>query len=274
MDTLTRFRQAPISVDEIKLNFFAPVKKVTNKDRYKFKTKIYETDNFEIYIKGVRLTQIHRDILDIILFFGDTTLENKIKENVPIRTFTLYKVLKMLEHKNPTKNVKWLKNKIDDLTNATITIKEKNIGDELSFHIIRVAKYSKKLGSYFLVIEDLYLSFFENKISINYKELLPKILKLKHAITKMTIRYLLTHSSGIKINIDKLLEKIGVIGRTRNFEIQRGKLLEELEEIGKDFNISLKKMSNDNRRKNDYTIIYNKHKDVKIYFPKTNTERL
>ena len=180
----------------------------------------------------------------------------------------------MLEHKNPTKNVKWLKNKIDDLTNATITIKEKNIGDELSFHIIRVAKYSKKLGSYFLVIEDLYLSFFENKISINYKELLPKILKLKHAITKMTIRYLLTHSSGIKINIDKLLEKIGVIGRTRNFEIQRGKLLEELEEIGKDFNISLKKMSNDNRRKNDYTIIYNKHKDVKIYFPKTNTERL
>jgi len=274
MNTLIRFRQAPISVKEIKLNFFAPVEKVTNKNRYKFETKIYEDENFEVYIKGVRLTQIHRDILDIILFYGDTTIEQQIEENVPVRTFTLYKVLKMLGHKNPTKHIGWLKNKIDDLTNATITIKEKNVGDELSFHIIRVAKYSKKLESYVLVIDDLYLAFFEKELSINYKTLLPNILKLKYAVTKMAIRYLLTHSSGINININKLLKKIGVVGGTRNFDIQRKKLLEELQVVGKDFNISLKKMSNDNRKKSDYTIIYERHKEVKVYFPKQNEKEV
>ncbi len=271
MDILTKFKHSPISIDEIKLNFFAPVEKIPNKNKYSFKTKIFETKELEIIIRGVRLTQIHRDILDIILFYGDSSIENQIKENVPVRKFSLYQILKALGHKDPTANTEWIKNKIDDLTNTTITMKNKIIEEELSFHIVRVAKYSKILDSYILVIEDLYLKFFENTISINYKELLPEILKLKNAVTKMTIRYLLTHSNGVNINIDKLLKKIGVIGGKRNLEKQRAKLLEELKEIGKIFNIELKKTSNDNRKKNDYTIIYKKHDKVQIYFPSQKT---
>jgi len=266
MDTLTKFKQSPVSIDEIKLNFFAPVDKISNKKRYKFKTKVFETEDFEIFVKGVRLTQLHRDILDIILFFGDSSIEEQIKENLPIRKFSLYGILKMLGHKDPNANIEWIKNKIDDLTNATITMKDKKTGEELSFHIIRIAKYSKLLGSYFLVIEDLYLKFFEHTISVNYKELLPEILELKNAVTKMTIRYLLTHSNGININVDKLLQKIGVVGGKRNLEKQRAKLLQELKEVGKIFNIELIKMSSDNRKKNDYTIIYKRHKKVQLYF--------
>ena len=266
MDILTKFRQSPVSIDEIKLNFFAPVEKILNKNKYEFKTTVFKSEDIIVYIKGVRLTQVHRDILDIILFFGNNKIEEKIKENIPIRTFTLYQVLKMLGHKDPNKHSEWLKNKIDDLTNATITIKNETTKDEISFHIIRIAKYSKKLGSYFLVIEDLYLAWFENQITIDYKKLLPNILKLKYPITKMAIRFLLTHKN-ININVDNLLKKIGVIGGKRNIEKQRAKLIEELKEIGKEFNIELKKMSNDMRKKNDYTIIYKKHNNVNIYYP-------
>ena len=85
----------------------------------------------------------------------------------------------------------------------------------------------------------------------------------------MAIRFLLTYNN-ININVDKLLEKIGVIGGKRTIEKQRAKLIEELKEIGKKFNIELKKMSNDMRKKNDYTIIYKKHNNVNIYYPDKN----
>jgi hypothetical protein len=111
------------------------------------------------------------------------------------------------------------------------------------------------------------MAMFEKKVSINYKELLPDILSLKHPQTKAVVRYLLSHTAGHQINIDKLLKKIGIVGGNRNLEISRKYVLDELEEVGERFNIELIKTTNNPRAKGDITLKYTRHKEVKIYNP-------
>jgi hypothetical protein len=265
MDSLTRFRAAPVTTKEAKLNIFAPLDKL-NPENYQMETVVFEDNKHRVAVSGIRLTQLHRDILDIALFHGDYRLENEIKENIPVRTFSLYKIQEHLRHKN-RKNVSWLKEKFAELKRATILIEYKDDDEDIEFNIIRVAKRSHKLGEYVLVLEELYMAFFEKEIGIDYKELLPDILSLKHAQTKAVVRYMLSHQAGHKINIDKLLRKIGVQGEQRNLEYHRKQVLQELEEVGDKFNIELVKTTGDKRRKGDTTLVYTKHDKINIYHP-------
>ena len=265
MNELTRFRIAPVTTKEAKLNIFAPLDKL-NPENYQMETVVYEDDKHRVAVSGMRLTQLHRDILDIALFHGDYRLEEEVEENIPVRTFSLYKVQEHLQHKQK-ENQTWLKEKFQELKRATILIEYKEEDEDIEFNIIRVAKRSHKLGEYVLVLEELYMAFFEKEIGIDYKELLPDILSLKHAQTKAVVRYMLSHQSGHKINIDKLLRKIGVQGEQRNLEYHRKQVLEELEAVGSKFNIELIKTTGDKRRKGDITLVYTKHEKINIYHP-------
>ena len=266
MTDLLRFRTAPVTTAEAKLNLFAPVEKIQDPTKYQIYTKVYEDDRHKVSISGTRLTQIHRDILDIALFYGSYQLEEKVAENVPIRTFSLYLIQKHLQYKHK-KNASWLIRKFQELKRATISIYDKKEREEIEFNIIRVAKRSDKLQEYVIVMEELYMAMFEKQISINYKELLPEILKLKHPQTKAVVRYMLSHQKGHQINIDKLLKKIGIQGSKRNFNIHRKMILEELQEIGKVFNIELIKTSIDGRKVGDITLKYTRHQKVKFQYP-------
>jgi len=269
MNTLTRFKASPVTTKEAKLNIFAPLEKL-NPENYQMETVVYEDNKHRVAVSGIRLTQLHRDILDIALFHGDYKLEEEIEENIPVRTFSLYKIQEHLQHKK-RKNVNWLKEKFAELKRATILIEYKEEKEDIEFNIIRVAKRSHKLSEYVLVFEDLYMAFFEKEIGIDYKELLPDILSLKHAQTKAVVRYMVSHTSGHKINIDKLLRKIGVQGEQRNLEYHRKQVLDELEEIGYKFNIQLIKTTNDKRKKGDITLSYTKHDKINFYHPNPPT---
>ena len=105
--------------------------------------------------------------------------------------------------------------------------------------------------------------FFELYVSINYKKLLKDILSLKNAVTKSAVRYLLTFKQH-QINVDKLLKRIGIVGTQRTIERHRKKLLQELKEKGKKFNIEIIK----GKTLKNYVIRYQKPPEVKFYYPK------
>lgn len=267
MNTLTRFRQSPVTANELKLNIFAPVER--KKVEIVEKEPIFENDKLLVELTGYRLNQLHRDILDIILHYGSAEIEQQVDDGIPIRTFSLYQVQKHLNHK-AKRNTKWIRDKFSELKNVSIKITDKITENDIEFSIIRVITHSKKLQTYVLAMEELYLAFFESEISINYKQLLPHILSLKHAQTKAVVRYMLSHTAGHQINIDKLLRGLGIKGEQRNLEYYRKLVLDELEKIGDKFNIEIIKTTNDARKKRDITLKYTRHESVKIYYPKTS----
>lgn len=268
LTSLMRFRNAPITVEEAKLNIFAPITKIpaTYKNNYLINETIFDNENYRVKLRGIRLTQIHRDILDIALFYGSYKLEEEIEEKVPVRTFSLYTILEHLG-KETQNNQEWLVEKFQELKSAVITLEDKKQNTDYEFSIVRASQHSKNLNTFVLVLEELYLTFFESRISINYKELVNDIVNLKHAQTKAVVRYFLTHTQGHQINIDKLLRKVGIQGTQKNLEKARRKVISELEEIGHKFNIELIKTTTDKRRSADYTVKYNRHEEVKIYYP-------
>jgi len=266
MNDITRFRTAPVTTTEAKLNLFAPVDKILDPSRYQIYTTVYEDEKYKVEVSGTRLTQIHRDVLDIALFHGSYKIEEQIEQNIPVRTFSLHEIQKHLQYKYKN-NQAWLKEKLQDLKRATIIVYDKEKDEDIEFNIIRVAKRSHKIQEFVLVFEELYFQFFEKSIGINYKELLDDILKLKHPQTKAVVRYMISHQKGHQINIDKLLDKIGVQGGQRNTNKHRKAVIEELQEKGSKFNISLIKTTNDNRRTGDITVKYVRHKKVKLQYP-------
>ncbi len=268
--TLKRFEIAPINTKEIKFNFYAPLEKISNKDKNKKEFLVYQNnnDNNEISIvtKNERLTQVHKDILDIILTFGKKYNENEDYGKI----IYLNEIQKRLGHKYQ-KNNEWLKQKIEELSNVKIKITQKNEDKNfvMTFGIIRATMIDEKTKMYKILFEELYLNFFELFVSINFsKSLLQDILLLKHAVTKASVRYLFTFKEQ-QINVDKLLDKIGITGSKRNIEIHRKKLIEELEETGHKFGIEIIK----GRFLKDYLIRYKKPSEVKFYYPvKTATQ--
>jgi len=268
LTSLMRFRQAPVTVEEAKLNIFAPITKIpsTYKDKYLINETIFDNEKYKVKLRGVRLTQTHRDILDIALFYGSYKIEEEIEEKVPVRTFSLYTILEHLG-KETQNNQDWLVEKFQELKSAVITLEDKKQNTDYEFSIVRASQHSKNLNTFVLVLEELYLTFFESRISVNYKELVNDIVNLKHAQTKAVVRYFLTHTKGHQINIDTLLRKVGVQGNQRNLEKMRNKVLTELKEVGQKFNIELIKTTTDKRKKTDTTVKYTRHEDVKIYYP-------
>ncbi len=268
MNNITRFSTAPTNVAEIKSNIFS----FHTKQKVEFKKDeafIYEDDYFKVELLGYKLNQIHRDILDIILYYGGKEFDGKLKDNRFVRTISLYEIKKHLGYTS-SNNIKWIERKIDEIQQTLIELTDKKSRglDKWKFSAIETAKHSKKLNTYAVIIHPLYYEFFMDNISLDYSYYLKDILNLKNGVTKAAIRYLLTHKSGIQINIDKLLKKIGISGTQRNIEFQRAKLLKELKEIQELFNIELIKTTTDKRKKNDITIQYTRLPKVKFYYPK------
>ena len=260
-----RYSISPITINEIKSGIFS----YHSKAKVEFKKEeafIFENEYYKVELKGYKLNQLHRDILDIAIYYGDNSFDGKFQGNYIMRTFTLYEIQKHLNYK-AKRNNPWLIEKIRELQQTLIILHDKKKGEVWSFPIIETFKFSEKLGTYAVVFHPLYYTFFSSNISIDYKKVLSKILNLEHGITKAVIRYLITHKDGININIDKMLDLVGVRGSKRNIEKQRKILIEELEKVGKDFNIELVKTTTDKRKKSDYTIVYKRLKEVKFYYP-------
>jgi len=209
MNLLQKFKQTPITALELKNNIFLPYDK---EKREKIEDEVILNTNhlgcYKILLNGYRLNQLHRDILDIALYYGDNSLEEKIIDKRPVRLITLYEIQKHLQYKSKFNN-KWLEKKIKELKRTTINVELNGTG-WAEFNIIDIAKYSEKQQKYAIVISELYMFFFEKEISIGYKDYLPIILNLKNPQSKALARYIITHSNNFQIDLDKAMEHIGI----------------------------------------------------------------
>lgn len=259
-----RYHISPITVSEIKSGIFS----FHSKGKAEFEQKeksIYEDEYFKVELSGHKLNQLHRDILDIIIYKGDNSFDGKLDGNYLVRTFSLYLIQKYLNYQTKNNN-KWLVEKIRELQRTLIILTDKKKREIWSFSFIETFKFSEKRGSYAIVFHPLYYQFFSENISIDYGKLLNDILRLKYGITKACTRYLLTHKAGININVDKLLKKVGVSGTDRNIRKERNKFLSEIEDVKEKFNIEI--AYPENRSKKSQTLIkYTRHPHVAIYHP-------
>ncbi len=266
MNTLQRFRQAPNTVAEAKLNIFAPFEKEKTEE---LKCVIFESNKYKVTLDGYKLNQIHRDIIDIASYYGDNSFDGRTADIRPLRTFSLYDIQKHLNYKSKNQN-EWIEEKFREMQKSLIKIEDKEKGDWVQFNIIEVAKYSKKLNKYAIVLSETYTLFFENEISINYKAYLSEILSL-NAQTRALVRFIISHSNSFHIDLDKAMEKIGITKKkitTRAFNYNRKRILEDKEQLEK-LNIYLTKKSNDDRKK-DFIIDYKILPQIQIYHPKTD----
>jgi hypothetical protein len=257
--TLMRFKTAPINSKEIKYNIYAPLNKINTKEK-NTEHKVFEDDDFLVKLQGSKLTQVHKDIMDIILFFGNDYEKNGMVG----KSITFYQIQKHLQYKSKSNN-NWVKEKLNDLKRTTIEIIKKidvNKKQSIEISILRATLVDEEIEEYAIIFEEMYFLFFENFVSINYKNILNDILKLENGVTKATVRYLLTFKAQ-QINIDKLLDNIGISGSEANKRKHRSKLLDELEKSGNLFGIELIK----GKYKKDCLIRYKKPESVKFYYP-------
>ena len=264
MNLLQKFKQAPVTTTELKNNIFLPYEK--EKKEPIENLLIWDFLGIRVSINGYKLNQLHRDILDIALYYGDSSLEEKTIDNQPVRLISLYEIQKHLNYKSRFNN-KWLDEKMQELKRTTINIKIDGEG-WAEFNIIDIAKYSEKQKKYAIVISKWYMMFFEKEISVGYKKYLKDILDLDNPQSKALARYILTHSNDFQIDLEKTMQYIGIDKNRmtkRNFNWNKSKILENTEKLKK-LNIELIKKSADQRKK-DYLIRYKRLPKIKIYFP-------
>jgi hypothetical protein len=277
-NALFRFKVAPVNAREIKYNLYAPINKMTNIAQQKHATEyiVYEDEEFIVKIRVLKerttkngekrfvvtkLLQLHRDLLDIILFYGKPYKYNDLEGKI-------ISLNEIMEHySDKSRNTNWVKEKVEELKNAKITIENKKRKRKVDFSIVRITMTDEITQKFIIIFEKLYLDFFEKSISINYKELVDEIVNLRYAVTKAAVRYLFTFKEQ-QINIDKLLRRIGVVGKEKNLEKYRDYLIEEIKEkkefFKNKFGIEILK----NNKKSNYTIRYIKPAEVKHYHPK------
>jgi len=265
MNIVQRYKQAPNTVKEAKLNIFAPYEKQKSQ---KLEGKIFESDKYSVELNGYKLNQIHRDIIDIASYHGDTSLEAQMSDARPLRTFSLYDIQKHLNYKSKNQN-KWIDDKFKEISRSTIKIIDKQEGDWIEFNIIDVAMFRKKINAYAMVISELYMLFFENEITINYKYYLSDILLL-NAQSRALARYILSHSNSFSIRLDKAMERIGISTdniTAKSFRENRKRILDDREQLIK-LNIILRENKDYSTRSQSYTIDYKILPEIQVYHPK------
>ncbi|MGO9612364.1 MAG: hypothetical protein ACLPX5_04965 [Dissulfurispiraceae bacterium] len=212
-------------------------------------------------IRGCRLTQVHRNILDCIFTYH----RHFYKEGDGAVAFLVnpYQLLQKLGV-SPT-NHTWLAKKLDELHN-TIVITETSKW-KIHSGIVRKHAYSKivdnrraatrtKFGNklYFIVFEAEYMQFFSNDMNVHSQRLTSLILSLRHAVTQAFVRFCLTHRE-LNMKIDKVLQSIHSFQPTMT-ENAKNKIRRKIEsEAGKlesDFAIKIK----------NGIVYYGQHRDV------------
>jgi hypothetical protein len=211
-----KFERSNATVNELRTGIFAPIDKISgNSATYKLfkknnKKRMIRTSWGNTVIKGNILTQVHRDLIDCIFTNSKeiTELENGSIAIYFSTSEILNSYSKSKSNAN-TRNTQWLKTKLDEIQTTAIEFQSKDEKDLYSFSIISSFAYSSKHKSFGLVITPEYREYFENQLSINYKNELPKLLKVNSGLLRAIIRFFWTHSVKSTMTIENLLITLG-----------------------------------------------------------------
>ncbi|MBD3807480.1 MAG: hypothetical protein IE909_09585 [Campylobacterales bacterium] len=215
-DVVDKMEQSTASITELRVPIFAPVQKLSGNSTTskEFKKnggiRIIKTGWGKVEIRGrILLTQVHRDLLDCIY-----THATDIKRSDTGEVTILFSQSKILREYKSSKSdswdnqTVWLRKKIKEIRDVTINY-ENNKGDAFDFNLISNLDYSEEHNSYLITLDKRYIKFYEKELSINYRQELPKLLKVESAIIKAIIRWFFTHKDESKYYLSTILEALG-----------------------------------------------------------------
>jgi len=235
------FKTSNATVTELRVGIFAPITQVTASSQlnkkfiengrvHKVKTKWGS-----VKVKGNILTQIHRDIIDAI--FSTASFSETTKKGNVALFFSAYEVQKFLNRKSKT-NRTWLKKKLDEIKTTNIEFIDKD-GNTFDFNITDSGGYSAKKDSYAIIFTEGYMNFFQNEVSVNYKNEMAKLMKVENAMIRAIIRFFFTHANNIQIDLVNLLKVLGYPIELAASMKKARKAIRDYEEVLKSFNITV-----------------------------------
>lgn len=212
-DIVEKFKGTAATVQELRTGIWAPFEKIGANSPLKKafdekKERVVSSDKWgKVVVKGNILTQVHRDILDCI--FAVSTNTRELPGGDIAVYFDRVDVLRKYGGEAAVKNHKWLKKKLDEINTTAIEFYENDSRRGNSFNIISAFNYSDNEGSYGIKISVEYRKFFEESLTIGYKNELERLLSVKSAFLRAVIRFFWTHDPNWRIPIYELLQTIG-----------------------------------------------------------------
>jgi len=161
-----------------------------------------------IEIRNRLLTQTHKDIMDLIFTYKKKI--KRLKDGSIALYFSQSEISKLYstnDTTNKSKNLKWFRQKLDEISDCRIQYKD-NFQNEIDFRIILKKAFSANENLYGIILDSNYVEFYERGLSINYSTKVPSLIKIESPLVKSIIRFFFSHKS-INISLEKLLKAIG-----------------------------------------------------------------
>jgi len=202
------------SVEELRVPIYAPVKQlppqsVAAKDFKKNNNvRIIETKWGHVEIRNRLLTQTHKDIMDLIFTYHKK--RKRLKDGTIALYFSQSEISKFYnneENENKSKNLKWFRQKMDEISDCRIQYKDNN-GNEIDFRIILKKAFSSKENLYGIVLDPNYVEFYENGLSVNYSSKIPDLISVNSPLVKSIVRFFFTHKA-INLSLENVLMTVG-----------------------------------------------------------------
>lgn len=208
-DVLEKIERSTSTIEELRVPIFAPVVQIAknsstykefiqNKNVRKIKTKWGEVE-----IRNRLLTQVHKDLLDLIHTHSKET--KKLDSGRVVIYFSQSEVMK--HYGDQGKNLKWFREKLGEIRDAVILYRD-NKGNEFDFNIIANKAFDFNQDMFGIILDEAYVRFYERGLSIDYKDDVPELLNVNSPLIRAIIRFFFTHKS-LNLNIDDVLQTIG-----------------------------------------------------------------
>lgn len=244
------------SVQELRLPIFAPINKTNpNSSIYmdfihNKRSRKVQTQWGEVEVKGSLLTQVHKDLLDLMVFCAKN--KKLTNDNRLLLEFSTADLLKLYGDKGF--NYKWFKNLLDEIMLTVIHLKTKE-GTSYAFHIISAMEYNDKKEFVGVLLSSEYLQFYKDTFAINYNKEIPRLIGLKNSVVKSIIRFFLSHNT-LNISLENCFPAIGIKAEknTRYYRKLKQELIQNAKLLS-NFNIELK----------DECFIYKGNDNVKFF---------
>jgi hypothetical protein len=245
---VNKFENFNAPVNELRTGIYAPVDKISHNSvtaikfvENKRRRNILSSWG-EVNVIGNILTQTHRDLLDCVLSVADQPLA--LKDGRVAYYFKLSDVSKEYAPDKDMKNFNWIKEKLQEVQTTAIEFKAKDSKSFVSFSILETVAFSETHDSYGIVFSLNYRKYVEEQLTVDYKDELPKLLKIKSALLKAIIRFFWTHKH-INISIEQVLKSIGFpIESDRAVRTAKKEIKDNAEILEKEFGIFYNKKEN------------------------------
>lgn len=264
------------TASQSRLPLFYPLKKVVEGSGNKKPLQV-KTANGTVTVRGPRLTQTHKDILEYI--FCTLKPVGEIEESKSVAyNVSLYDLQKSLGVS--TDNNRFYEGKLWDMYETSLTLEPSespevdslSMHTDITFRVFSAVQRNKddkgKIINYQVVFSEHFIKYLSGDLRVDYPELVDKLFKLKNAESKALVRMFLTHN-WYKTKLSTAMALIGISeehGFSRpNISRSKKRILSEADILESVFGIKF----SDGR---DPLLSYKKHESV--YFKNGRADSL